>query len=128
MKTVSAVIMAAAALNGCGSSDSAPTPAPVEMQGTWEATAPEGARLILDGDGSLTGNDGCNSFFGTWSQEESAQGTQVVFADIGKTEMFCEGVDDWLSQLHTATVGDEGGRMHIRDVRGEIRGSVDKLS
>lgn len=129
MKTISGVIMAAAALAGCGSSsESAPPPAPVDVQGTWEAAAPEGARLTLEVDGSLNGNDGCNSFFGTWSAERSAAGTQLTFGGVGKTEMYCEGVDGWLGQLHTATVEDDGGRMYIMDVDGQTRGSVDKLS
>lgn len=54
----------------------------------------------------------------------------MAFVGIGKTEMFCEGVDDWLGQLHSATVdtvGTDGARMHIFDADGETRGSVHRL-
>lgn len=123
MKTISGVVMVAVMLAGCGSSGSTS----VEVPGTWLAGHPEGAFLTLEADGSLHGNDGCNSFFGTWSEEGSAAGAQLSFQGVGKTEMFCEGVDDWLSQLHSATVEDDGARMHIMDVSGQARGSVDKL-
>lgn len=123
MKTISGAVMAAVVLTGCGSSGSAP----VEVSGTWQAGRPDGAFLTLEADGSLHGNDGCNSFFGTWSEEGSAADPQLSFDGVGKTEMFCEGVDDWLSQLHSATVEDDGVRMHIMDVNGQMRGSVDKL-
>lgn len=51
----------------------------------------------------------------------------MAFAGIGKTEMFCEGVDDWLSQLYSATVDTDGARMRILDADGEMRGSVHRL-
>lgn len=97
MKTYAVLIaVAGLALAGCTSSDQA------SATGTWRATEPADAYLELVEDGTLSGTDGCNRLFGDWEKD----GSTITFGAIGMTEMYCEGVNDWLSQMHTATITD----------------------
>lgn len=97
MKTYAVLIaVAGLALAGCSSSDQA------SATGTWRATEPADAYLELVDDGTLSGTDGCNRLFGGWEKD----GSTITFGAIGMTEMYCEGVNDWLSQMHTATITD----------------------
>lgn len=115
MKVFPVLLIGSLTLAGCSASQ------PQVLQGTWSAEAPPGAFLVLE-ENTLHGNDGCNSFFGTWIAEED----QLLFEGVGKTEMFCEGVDDWLSQLNTATLIAEGTQLEIKDAAGQMLGSVAK--
>ncbi|OKX83621.1 META domain-containing protein [Corynebacterium glutamicum] len=95
MKTRAVLIsVAGLVLAGCSPQASA--------TGTWRATEPADAYLEIVDDGTLSGSDGCNRLFGDWEKD----GSTITFGAIGMTEMYCEGVDDWLSQMHTATVTD----------------------
>ncbi|WP_426718555.1 META domain-containing protein [Corynebacterium auriscanis] len=53
--------------------------------------------MTFEGDGSLSGSDGCNLL--TRSGEENA-GT--VTLDMATTLKYCEGIDSWLSTAETA--------------------------
>lgn len=95
MKTRAVLIsVAGLVLAGCSPQASA--------TGTWRATEPADAYLEIADDGTLSGTDGCNRLFGGWEKD----GSTITFGAIGMTEMYCEGVNDWLSQMHTATVTD----------------------
>lgn len=95
MKTRAVLVsVAGLVLAGCSPQASA--------AGTWRATEPADAYLEIVDDGTLSGTDGCNRLFGGWEKD----GSTITFGAIGMTEMYCEGVDDWLSQMHTATVTD----------------------
>lgn len=99
-------------VSGCTSS-----PSPV---GTWGSTAEGEPHLIIAEDGSLGGNDGCNTMFGNWE----ADGDGLVFSDVGGTLMFCEGVDTWLSDMRTATI--DGDTIRILGEGGEELGTLAK--
>jgi heat shock protein HslJ len=63
---------------------------------------PEGvtATLLLE-DGQATGNGGCNSFFGSYTLD----GATITFdADMGRTEMFCEGDPQVVEDAYLATL------------------------
>lgn len=100
------------AVSGCTS-----TPSPV---GTWGAGGEGQPQLIIDEDGSLGGTDGCNVMFGNW--ESDANG--IIFRETGGTLMFCEGVDDWLKNLDSATV--QGNELRILDRDGQEIGTLAK--
>jgi len=103
------------ALVGCA----APATGPV---GTW-TSSPSGSaddtpRLVVAADGSLTGDDGCNSLSGRWDPADS----QIAFSDVASTLMACDGVDAWLGGLATASVN--GDTMTIRDASGAEIGEL----
>ncbi|BAU94501.1 hypothetical protein N24_0239 [Corynebacterium suranareeae] len=72
------------------------------VAGSWNAAEPAGAHIELSNDGSVAGSDGCNQFSGSWHKD----GSTITFSSIVQTEMYCDGVNDWLTQLHAATVTD----------------------
>ncbi len=97
-------------LTACGSSDS---PAASPPEGVW-GTESEGQPWIdLGTDGSLSGSDGCNNLIGQWTEANGV----VDFGAMGSTQMFCEGVDSWLSAAATATIS--GDKMTFTDARGD---------
>jgi heat shock protein HslJ len=88
--------------------------------GYWvERNAPTAPFLSITADRSFTGNDGCNSIFGTWTiaDDETTQ-----FSDVGSTRMACEGVDTWLSQLATGHI--VAGVMTISSSDGTVIGQL----
>lgn len=86
-------------LAGCGSTGDSGG-GEVDPAGTWGAGGEGQPQLELDADGSFSGTDGCNQIGGSWE----AAGAEVRFGETRSTLMFCEGVDDWLGGLATATV------------------------
>ena len=88
--------------------------------GTWGSTAEGEPHLVINEDGTLGGNDGCNVMFGNWTSDADG----LVFSEVGGTLMFCEGVDTWLSQLQTATV--QGNELHVLGEGGEELGTLTK--
>lgn len=98
-------------LTGCSSSGQ---PAPVDdrsgddglLDTAWQVvgvsgvTSPEpdlphDANLTFGSDGRLSGNAGCNSFFGEHSSRTS-RNTHVRVSDIGITQMACPDRADWM--------------------------------
>lgn len=71
---------------------------PATLIGSWELTAygpvnsptpavsDAGAELTFNGDGTVTGNSGCNGFGGSYTVE----GDQITFESITSTLMACE--------------------------------------
>jgi len=87
--------------------------------GTWGEPDVEGQpSLVLGEDGSLGGNDGCNTLFGDYTVE----GDTVTFGVIGSTMMFCEGVDTWLTSASTAKL--DGDTLVISDESGAEIGTL----
>lgn len=75
----------------------------VSVVGTWGEPDVQGKpSLIFEEGGQLHGSDGCNNLMGGYD----ISGAEVQFINIASTMMFCEGVDDWLSQAATAQVTD----------------------
>lgn len=101
--------------SGCGGGGES-TPA-----GTWQESSAERApSLELKDDGSFNGTDGCNQLFGSWSET----GEKIGFEQVGMTQMACDGVDEWLAQLASATI--DGSTMTVLDQSGATIGTLTK--
>lgn len=88
--------------------------------GQWVESSAEGAPFLsIAADGAFSGNDGCNSIFGSWAL--AADGS-VEFSDVGSTRMFCEGVDTWLQTVAVGYV--QGGVMTVQDADGVVLGQL----
>lgn len=95
------------------------TPTAIQVTGAWGEPGQEGMPVLeLGPNGALSGSDGCNRLVG----EYVATGSSLVFEEVASTQMFCEGVDTWLSGLATASV--EGDSMIIFDSAGVEIGSL----
>lgn len=94
--------------------------ASVSAEGTWGQESAGKPQLVLEKDGSLQGTDGCNRLMGTWSAENH----KVTFEGVASTAMACEGVDDWLSGLHTATV--DRDTLIVKDASGAEIGQLER--
>jgi len=110
---IAAAALSVLALVGCA----APATGPV---GTWTASASsdEAPRLVIGEDGSVTGDDGCNTLEARWDPADST----IAFSDIASTLMACEGVDTWLSDLASASF--DGDTMTVRDASGAAIGEL----
>lgn len=78
-------------------------PVPAELAGDWTLTAmgvqdgtavtypTYGITLTLNTDGSLTGYDGCNNYFGTYTLTgvTTPKGEGMTIGDIGATKKYC---------------------------------------
>lgn len=82
--------------------------------GSWGYAGQEGMpALEINADGSVVGTDGCNQLFGSWTLSQQT----VIFENLASTKMFCEGVDDWLSQAHSASIS--SNLITFRDAQGD---------
>lgn len=106
-----AVGAAALLLAGC-------TGEKVSAEGTWGTGADGKPQLVLAGDGTLTGTDGCNSLSGSWE----ASGDTVEFGPIITTLMACPGVDTWLAELDSAQL--DGSVLRILNADGQEIGTL----
>lgn len=98
-------------LTGCASGQ--------KPEGTWDANSPDPKpSLSLENGGQLSGTDGCNRLTGSWK----INGSTVEFGQVASTRMFCQGVDDWLSRLHTASI--DGDTMTVLDASGATLGTL----
>lgn len=68
--------------------------------------------------GEYVGNDGCNIIGGSYTEKDGTIELGVMRA----TMMFCEGVDTWLSQGHTAKL--DGDTLAVFDESGDQVGSL----
>ncbi|MBO9577636.1 MAG: META domain-containing protein [Microbacteriaceae bacterium] len=117
-----AALLVAAALAGCAPAGPFPggPGGTASSAGTWGPGGRGEPQLELLADGTLHGTDGCNSLGGRWEQ----RGADVEFVGVARTEMYCEGVDDWLGNLGTATV--DGSTMHVFDLDGAQIGTLER--
>lgn len=73
--------------------------------GSWGTVDRQSPHLVIASDGTFTGSDGCNTLRGTWQLEDDGS---IEFDDVAMTRMACEGVDQTLNRLDSATVtGDD---------------------
>ena len=103
-----------AALAGCSS------PNPSDFTGTWTSDHPSGTTLDLKDGGQLSGNDGCNSLTGTWTESKNA----ITFSKLATTQMACEGVDAWLGKAASART--DGDTLNVYDSAGTQIGVLDR--
>jgi len=88
--------------------------------GQWVESTDAGAPFLsLAADGSFSGNDGCNTIFGSW---EVADDGAIMFTGVGSTMMACEGVDTWLSTVALGRI--QGGVMTVQDADGVVLGQL----
>lgn len=114
LRQLGVAVIASAALAGCAGQGGA------EPVGTWGEEADGQPQLVLAEDGTLSGTDGCNRLMGTWE----ADGDTVTFGETASTRMYCEGVDDWLLGLSSATIS--GSTMTVLDADGATIGKLEK--
>lgn len=125
-------VVAAAVLSGCAADPGAPTssttvvsPSPTPSATPPSTTSPSGtpsdaspvggwgddasgkANVVFTDDGTLSGNDGCNHFSGSWKQ--AADGFEI--SAIVSTLMACPDVDAWLATMTAVTV--DGDTLHV---------------
>ncbi len=88
--------------------------------GSWVAKTPAQAGLTLNADGTLTGNDGCNTLSGTWTATKKS----AEFGPLASTQKACAGVNTWLSKATEAR--QDGLTLNIYDGAGDTIGVLDK--
>jgi heat shock protein HslJ len=122
MRRISVVAIALVVLAGtaaCTSQGGSSQSSTSGFVGSWVAKQPAQAGLTLKSDGTLTGNDGCNSLSGTWTESKKA----AQFGPMTATKMACEGVDTWLSKATEAR--QDGETLNIYDSAGDAIGVLD---
>ncbi len=108
------LVVISLALSACTATKTA-TESPASLTGAWKLTGygPAGATtpavpdteagLTFNGDGTVTGNSGCNGLGGTYTVE----GDQVTFSEIVMTLMACDDPrmtqEDAVQQVLTGT-------------------------
>lgn len=95
---------------------------PQDPAGVWGSQDAGQPYLELGSDGTLTGNDGCNTLSGSWELSDGS----VEFDDLASTMMACEGVDTWLSGADRAFL--QAGVMTITDDDGTVIGQLSRAS
>lgn len=112
-------VLVGVTLTGCLSSASSDT----NVVGTWgDASLPQTPSLEFDGtadSGRYAGTDGCNRLMGEYTA--TSDGT-IDLGMMASTEMYCEGVDDWLRFARTARI--EATTMTLFDEEGAKIGSL----
>jgi heat shock protein HslJ len=120
------VVFAAAllVLVGCAGNVGLPYGAePADPVGVWsESSADDSPYLSFSDDGTVAGYDGCNQLGGSWMPTSKG----VEFSDLVGTQMFCEGVDDWVSKAASAEIS--GGTMTVLDEDGKELGELERTS
>lgn len=78
--------------------------------------------LWITESGRFNGNDGCNSFSGTWV----ADGANAVLKDLTQTLVGCPGMDTWLSSA--ATVQVMGQSLLVTNAEGKEIGTLPRIN
>lgn len=90
------------------------------VEGTL-AELPDGLSItLLMEDGEASGNGGCNDYFASYQRD----GDQLMFSDIGSTEMYCDVASDqeaaYFANLGEVTTGfSTGGTLVMTGVEGD---------
>ncbi|EMQ98532.1 META domain-containing protein [Paeniglutamicibacter gangotriensis] len=116
-KTALIAVLAAVLLStACASSGDAP----LDPVGSWGSDVPGEPNLVLEQDGKLSGTDGCNRLIGSWERT----GDTLEFGPLGGTRMLCEGVDTWLADAASATLGTDS--LQIYNAADQPIGTLDR--
>lgn len=78
--------------------------------------------LWITESGRFNGNDGCNSFSGTWV----ADGASAELKDLTQTLVGCPGMDTWLSLAATVQVKDQ--TLHVTNAEGKEIGTLPRIN
>ncbi|MCG7286157.1 META domain-containing protein [Cellulomonas sp. ACRRI] len=110
---------------GCGTvsgSDATASPTTVTSAfvGPWGEPDPPAPSLTIEGDGTFSGNDGCNSLTGRGSVVDRA----FVFGEMASTRKACVDVDAWLAQAHHATV--DGDTLTVLSADETVLGALER--
>lgn len=87
---------------------------------TWGTAADGQPHLVISADGTISGNDGCNSLSGTWVQPDPT--ASILFDDVIMSLMMCSHVDTWLASGRSALVA--GDVLHVLDDSGAVIGTL----
>ena len=111
-----AVLAAVLLSTACASSGADP----LDPVGSWGSDVPGEPNLVLEKDGRLSGSDGCNRLIGSWERT----GDTLEFGPMGGTRMLCQGVDPWLADAASATLGTDS--LQIRNAAAQPIGTLDR--
>lgn len=106
------------ALAACSSGPGEPDEHP--LTGKFGGVAEGDPFLQFAEDGSLSGNDGCNTFTGQWTRD----GNEVDIELGAMTLMACEGVDTWLNTAAGGTV--DATMLALRDAQDQPIGTLER--
>lgn len=109
-----ALVLTATVLAACAPSNAS------DYAGTWTSDHPSGTSLDLKDGGDLSGDDGCNTLTGQWSEEKGT----ITFSELASTRMACADVDAWLSKA--ATARPDGDSLNVYDTAGTQIGVLDR--
>ena len=93
-----------------------------EVVGQWGGMTEGSPVLWFSDTGRFNGNDGCNSFGGTWV----ANGDRIELKDMTMTLVACPGMDTWLSSA--AAVRVKGDTLHVTNADGREIGTLPHLN
>lgn len=102
---------------------SAPNAAAEGFVGTWGTADPQQPHLVIAADGTLSGSDGCNQLAGGWEAEDDGS---IEFDDVAITQMACEGGDQTLGRLDSATVS--GDTLTVIDDHGTVLATLPRTA
>ncbi|TDP94381.1 heat shock protein HslJ [Leucobacter luti] len=128
LRAAGALIATASVLGLAACSASAsPVDTAAAVAGAWGAPAETKGEPSLEftptegkAGGEYGGNDGCNVLGGSYTVKDDV----IEFGVMRSTMMFCEGVDTWLSQAHTATM--DGKTLTVLDEQGKQIGTLQR--
>ncbi|MGM7672206.1 META domain-containing protein [Microbacterium sp. A93] len=100
-------------------SSAEPDPAVVaELVGVWGEDAAGQPHLEFTEDGDVSGSDGCNGIFSTYTADDA----HIELAQFASTLKACEGVDDWLRGVRAVEI--DGDVLVVMDDAGEKIGEL----
>lgn len=89
----------------------------VGFTGTWTADGPHAPRVILNADGTYSGNDGCNTMSGRYTVVDG----RVHLGPAVKTKMYC-GPGIWFEKADK--LERDGDRLRVLDKSGDRIGTL----
>ena len=124
--TIAGVVLLASAVTACatrsGGATGAPsTPASADVNGRWNDGG-EKPELLFKDDGSVRGDDGCNTVLSDYTVD----GDRVKLGSVTSTGRLCIGMPDWLYRSRTMTV--DGDTLTVFNAAGEQIGVLTRAA
>ena len=123
LRSAIAIVGVGLVVSACAGTAPDASPASADsVVGTWGDTGDSQPHLVLSSDGSVVGTDGCNGIATTFAVD----GTSIEFESFMSTFKACEGVDTWLSAVHSAEV--DGDDMIVSNASGDRIGTLKRTA